>query len=201
MKLLFNTSILIISFVLVFIIAEFFYNLPSNAFNKFRYYTVNGGGENCIKKFGEYSSDFKSIGSFENGKCRVKNAVRISSFNKTKLSSDLTLSCPTALKVAKYFNAIDAKYIKHMGSYNCRTIANSKIMSEHSYGSAIDISHIDNASVKVDWNENTENGKILRNAYKVACNYFSNVMTPDTNKSHHDHFHFDNGYGRKCFSK
>ena len=199
MKLLFNTSILIISFVLVFIIAEFFYNLPSNAFNKFRYYTVNGGGENCIKKFGEYSSDFKSIGSFENGKCRVKNAVRISSFKTTDLSSDLILTCSTALKVAKYFNEIEAKYIKHMGSYNCRTVANSKIMSEHSYGTAIDISHIDDASVKVDWNENTKKGKFLRKAYKVACKYFSNVMTPNTNKSHLDHFHFDNGYGTQCF--
>ena len=54
MKLFFNTSILIISFVLVFIIAELFYNLPSNTFNKFRYYTVNGGGKTCIKKLIEY---------------------------------------------------------------------------------------------------------------------------------------------------
>jgi hypothetical protein len=61
MKLLFNTSILIISFVLVFIIAEFFYNLPSNAFNKFRYYTVNGGGEICLKNLGENSRDFQIL--------------------------------------------------------------------------------------------------------------------------------------------
>ena len=114
MKLLFNTSILIISFVLVFIIAEIIYHLPSNAFNKFRYHTVYGGGENCIKKLEEYTKDFISIGSFEDGKCRVKNAVRISSFNKTKLSSDVTLSCPTALKVAKYFNEINKENDQHV---------------------------------------------------------------------------------------
>ena len=198
MKLLFNTSILIISFVLVFIIAEIIYNLPSNAFNKFRYYTVYGGGENCIKKLEKYTSDFISIGPFENGECRVKNAVRISSFNKTKLSSDVTLSCPTALKVAQYFNAIDAEYIKHMGTYNCRTIAHSRIMSEHSYGTAIDISHIDGASVKTDWNKKNENGRALSKAYNVACRYFSNVITPDNDRAHYDHFHFDSGYGRTC---
>ena len=198
MKLLFNTSILIISFILVLIIAEFFYNLPSNAFNKFRYYTVYGGGETCIKKLGEYSSNFKPIGSFKNRKCRVKNAVRISSFKTTGLSNDLILTCPTALKVAKYFNAIDAEYIKHMGSYNCRTIAHSKIMSEHSYGTAIDISHIDGASVKTDWNKKNENGRALSKAYNFACKYFSNVITPDNDRAHYDHFHFDSGYGRTC---
>ena len=40
-----------------------------------------------------------------------------------------------------------------MGTYNCRTIANSKIMSEHSYGTAIDIFQIDDANVKNDWNK------------------------------------------------
>tara|TARA_Y100001968_G_C19432338_1_gene757775 strand:+ start:926 stop:1312 length:387 start_codon:yes stop_codon:yes gene_type:complete len=128
--------------------------------------------------------------------------VRISSFNNTELSGDLTLSCPTAVKVGKYLNEINAKYIEHMGTYNCRTIANSKVMSEHSYGTAIDISNIDGASVEHDWNKENEKGKILSNAYRVACKYFSNIFTPDTDRAHHDHFHFDNGYnlfGKRCF--
>ena len=99
--------------------------------------------------------------------------------------------------MGEYFDEIKAGYIEHMGTYNCRTIANSKIMSEHSYGTAIDISKIDGASVKLDWNKNNEKGKILSNAYKVACKYFSNIITPDTDRAHHDHFHLDNGYGRK----
>ena len=181
------------------IISELIYNIPSYSFNTFRYYTLYGGGERCLKKLEEQTKDFVSLGTFERGHCRVKNAVRISSFNNTELSGDLTLSCPTAVKVGKYFNEINAKYIEHMGTYNCRTIANSKIMSEHSYGTAIDISKIDGASVKHDWNKKNEKGNILSNAYEVACGYFSNVLTPDTDNAHHDHFHFDNGYGRKCF--
>ncbi len=199
MKVLFKLILVILILGIIGLIAEFIYSIPSHAFNAFRYYTVYGGGERCLNKLDRYSNDFISLGTFEKGKCRVKNAVRISSFKNTKLSSDLTLSCPTALEVGEYFNDIKAKYIFHMGSYNCRTIAHSKIMSEHSYGTAIDISHIDDASVKNDWNKNNEKGRALSNAYKSACKYFSNVMTPDTDGAHHDHFHFDNGYGRKCF--
>ena len=199
MKILFRLILVFLILGVVGIIAEFVYNIPSHSFNAFRYYTLYGGGERCLKKLQWHTSDFVSLGTFERGHCRVKNAVRISSYKSTKISGGLTLSCPTAVKVGKYFNEIDAKYIEHMGTYNCRTIANSKVMSEHSYGTAIDISNINGASVKLDWNNDNEKGKILSNAYKVACNYFSNIITPDTDKAHHDHFHLDNGYGRKCF--
>ena len=47
--------------------------------------------------------------------------------------------------------------------------------------------------------DHTEKGKLLSNASKVACKYFSNIITPSSDAAHHDHFHFDNGYGRKCF--
>ena len=36
--------------------------------------------------------------------------------------------------------------------------------------------------------------------FRTHCSkYFYNVITPDNDKAHFDHFHFDNGYGRKCF--
>ena len=199
MKMLFRLILLFIILVLIGVIAEFIYNLPSHAFNAFRYHTLYGGGERCLKNLEEHTNDFVSLGTFEKEHCRVKNAVLISSYKTTKLSEKLTLSCPTAVEVGEYFNEIKAGYIEHMGTYNCRPIANSKIMSEHSYGTAIDISNIDGASVKLDWNKDNEKGKILSNAYKVACKYFSNIITPDTDRAHHDHFHLDNGYGRKCF--
>ena len=199
MKILFRLILVFLILVVVGIIAEFIYNIPSHSFNAFRYYTLYGGGERCLKDLEEYTNDFVPLGTFERGHCKVKNAVRISSYKNTKLSEDLTLSCPTAVEVGEYFDEIKAEYIEHMGTYNCRTIANSKVMSEHSYGTAIDISNINGASVKLDWNNDNEKGKILSNAYKVACNYFSNIITPDTDKAHHDHFHLDNGYGRKCF--
>ena len=63
------------------------------------------------------------------------------------------------------------------------------------------IRYIDGANVKIDWNRNTEKGQILKKAYKVACNYFNNILTPDSDQAHHDHFHFDNGFGLKCYFK
>tara|TARA_Y100001970_G_scaffold293318_1_gene439303 strand:- start:6 stop:605 length:600 start_codon:yes stop_codon:yes gene_type:complete len=194
-----NLILVFIFFGAIAIIAEFIYNIPSHSFNAFRYYTLYGGGQKCLKKLQDQTDDFVALGTFERGNCRVKNAVRISSYKNTKISKDLILSCPTAVKVGKYFNELGAKNIEHMGTYNCRKIAKSKIMSEHSYGTAIDISKINGASVKHDWNKDSEKGKILFNAYEIACNYFSNIITPDTDRAHHDHFHFDNGYGKKCF--
>ena len=190
-----------ITLIIAFIIAEFYFNFLSHSFNKLRYLTLYNGGKSCIEELKNYSKNFKSLGSFKKGQCRVNNAVRVKSYNNTKLSGDVTLSCPTAVKVGKYLNEIRAKTITHTGSYNCRTIARSKIYSEHSYGTALDISDIDGANVKIDWNKNTEKGQILKKAYKVACNYFNNILTPDSDQAHHDHFHFDNGFGLKCYFK
>ena len=192
---------LFITLIIAIVIAEFYFNFLSHSFNKLRYLTLYDGGKSCIEELKNYSKNFKSLGSFKKGQCRVNNAVRVKSYNNTKLSGDVTLSCPTALKVGKYLNEIRAKTVTHMGSYNCRTIAKSKIYSEHSYGTALDISDIDGANVKIDWNKNTEKGQILKKAYKVACNYFNNILTPDSNQAHHDHFHFDNGFGLKCYFK
>ena len=190
-----------ITLIIAVIIAEFYFNFLSHSFNKLRYLTLYDGGKSCIEELKNYSKNFKSLGSLKKGQCRVNNAVRVKSYNNTKLSGDVTLSCPTALKVGKYFKEIRAKTITHMGSYNCRKIANSKIYSEHSYGTALDISDIDGANVKIDWNKNTEKGEKLKKASKVACKYFNNILTPDSDRAHHDHFHFDVGLGLKCYLK
>ena len=43
--------------------------------------------------------------------------------------------------------------------------------------------------------------RILKKAYNAACKYFNNILTPDSDRAHHDHFHFDNGLGLKCYFK
>ena len=71
-------------------------------------------------------------------------------------------------------------------------------MSEHSFGTAIDIASINGSSVKRDWDEKSERGAYIRKAAKVACDYFTNSITPDHNALHHDHLHLDIGYGTSC---
>jgi hypothetical protein len=74
-------------------------------------------------------------------------------------------------------------------------------MSEHSFGVAIDISEIDGAVVSKHWKDKGSKGDTLREAASVACKHFSNVLTPETNKLHHNHFHLDSGIGFQCDAK
>ena len=92
MRTFFRFTLALLILGIIGIIAEFLYHLPSHSFNAFRYYTLYGGGDRCLKKLEEQTKDFVSLGTFERGHCRVKNAVRISSFINTELSGDLTLS-------------------------------------------------------------------------------------------------------------
>ena len=193
--------IIIILLGILVILSEVFFHFPSKSFNTFRLYSLSGGSSNCLQELELYTKDFKPLGTFAEKNCKVKNAVKVTSFKNTQLSRNLILSCPTAVNLGKYFNEIDAKKITHMGTYNCRKISGLSIYSEHSYGTAIDISKIDGASVLKDWNKKSNNGKRLKDAYEVACKYFSNILTPDTNKAHRNHFHFDNGFGTKCYLK
>ena len=190
---------IIVTLIVCSILSEIYFALPSHAFNSLRFHTQRGGGEQCLKNLKTFSSDFKALGTFTENKCIVKNAVKVSSYKNTKLSGNLTLSCPMALKLGEFLNEINAKGISHLGSYNCRKIAGFNIFSEHSYGMAIDISEIDNATLSNDWGKKTQKGEVLKGAYEAACNYFSNVLTPDSNHAHNNHFHFDMGYGMGCY--
>ena len=156
-------------------------------------------GEACLKVLEEKKVSFSPLGNMKDKEpCGIENAVRIEGFSNTELSGPLTLSCMTALSLASWLEDIGAKQVTHMGSYNCRTIRGSSIMSQHSFGAAVDIASINGASLKSDWQDEGEKGEYLRNSAKAACEYFSNVLTPDYNAAHHDHFHLDHGLRLTC---
>ena len=159
---------------------------------------LDGGGKQCIADLEAKKVNFTKLGDIGSEECPRLNAVRINGFQNTKISSPFTLSCPTANAVALWLDEIQAQTIKHMGTLNCRKRRGRSIYSEHSFGTAIDISHIDGASVKDDWGKSNKNGLTLANAAKVACKYFTNVLTPDSNRLHHDHYHLDTGVGLGC---
>ena len=162
---------------------------------------LDGGGENCLDALEQTEAVFKPLGNQGTDTCPVKNAVRISKFKDITLSSSVILSCPTALDTANWLEDISAKHITHMGTLNCRERRGSGLMSEHSFGVAIDISEIDGAIVSEHWKDNGSKGEKLREAASSACKYFSNVLTPETNRLHHNHFHLDSGIGFQCDAK
>ena len=176
-------------------------SLVISTYNKYRVVFLDGGGENCLDALEQTEALFKSLGNQGTDSCPVKNAVRISKFKDTTLSSSVILSCPTALDTANWLEDISAKHITHMGTLNCRERRGSGLMSEHSFGVAIDVSAIDGAVVSKHWKDKSSKGEKLREAARSACKYFSNVLTPETNRLHHNHFHLDSGVGFQCDAK
>ena len=174
---------------------------PSEILNTLRKQALHDGGTKCLSNLRAYTEDFKVLGTFSERDCIVKNAVRINSYKNSKLSGPVTFSCPMAVRFGEYLEELKANKITHNGSYNCRHISNSVMLSEHSYGTAIDVTQIDNASVLNDWNKITAGGKKIRKSYELACKYFSNILSPDSNKAHRDHLHLDIGFGRACYFK
>lgn len=169
-----------------------------STYNKYRVVFLDGGGENCLKELEQTEAVFKPLGDQGSAACPVKNAVRISRFRDATLSSSVILSCPTAVDTANWLEEIEAKHITHMGTLNCRERRGSSLMSEHSFGVAIDVSAIDGAVVSNHWKDKGSKGDTLREAASVACKHFSNVLTPETNRLHHNHFHLDSGVGFQC---
>ena len=172
--------------------------LVIDTYNKYRVVFLDGGGENCLRELEQAEAVFKSLGNQGTDVCPVKNAVRVSRFKDTSLSSSIILSCPAAVDTANWLDDIQAKHITHMGTLNCRKRRGRGIMSEHSFGIAIDVSKIDDAVVSKHWNDKGDKGVKLRESAKAACRYYSNVLTPESNKLHHDHFHLDTGIGFQC---
>lgn len=169
-----------------------------SAYNKYRPMLLVGGGEQCIAKLRERGVEFQLIGDTGSDTCPIKNAVKVSGFKNTKPSSPFVLSCPTVVTLNNWLNENSIKSFKHMGTINCRKMRGRGFQSEHSYGTAIDISVVDGASVERDWGKDSAKGRRLLEVASSACRHFSNALTPDTNRLHHNHFHFDNGFGERC---
>ena len=111
------------------------------------------------------------------------------------------LSCPAALVTDNWLRDIDAADLEHIGAYNCRTQRNNKLMSEHSYGTAMDIVTLNGAKIIEDWGASTSKGRYLNGAFTSACQHFSNVIGPDDNHLHKGHLHVDTGLGFGCTFK
>jgi hypothetical protein len=90
--------------------------------------------------------------------------------------------------------------------YQCRPIAGRRDhrLSEHAYANAIDIGGFrlaDGSFVTVarDWRNGTpQRQAFLRDVRAGACRYFQAVLSPDYNRAHASHLHFDLGRDKLC---
>jgi len=101
---------------------------------------------------------------------------------------------PAALRhLGRRVTAID-----HAGSYSCRRIGGGPEgrFSEHSTADAIDLTGFrlaggGNVSVLRDWNGDPARAAFLRDVRDGGCRLFSTALSPDYNRAHADHLHFD----------
>ena len=155
------------------------------------YLAFSMGEEKCVDRLQKYNIKYTFVDSPDKN-CSVSNLVYIKNYPDILLSSGIKMSCPSAVNLYEYLIYIKAKSITHLGTYNCRTIRNTKFISEHGFGTAIDISKIDGLSIKDDWGN-----RRLKLAAQDAEKFYTNVITPDDNAAHYDHLHLDSGLGIK----
>ncbi|MGN6147459.1 MAG: extensin-like domain-containing protein [Rhizomicrobium sp.] len=95
--------------------------------------------------------------------------------------------------------------IDQLGTYACRNIngAVTGARSEHATANAIDIEGFETEdgrriTVKNDWLKPTPEGRFLRAAHDSACGVFGEVLGPDYNSLHANHFHLDEAAWTMC---
>jgi hypothetical protein len=88
--------------------------------------------------------------------------------------------------------------MKVASSYACRPRNNQRggKLSEHGHANAIDISSFTLAdgrvvTVKDGWRGDQRDASFLRALHAGACREFTTILGPNSDRFHHDHFHFD----------
>jgi len=125
------------------------------------------------------------------------------------------MQCPLSVGVYLWQREVDAlarkhfdqplAKIHHYGSYSCRRQRgnSSGDWSEHAFANAWDVAAFelkDGTLIKIldDWDGPRAKRKFLRESRSAACDIFRVTLSPDYNKAHADHFHFDMGPGKAC---
>jgi hypothetical protein len=152
--------------------------------------------------------------------CGWINAVSVSSAGGAEISMN-PITCETAAAFSLWMEhevqpaaqRIFGKrvtYVQNFGTYSCRNIIGSDIwkgalsqLSQHALANAIDISSFtleggQKIVVQKNWNGPEKEAEFLKTVHRRACRYFRVALSPNANKAHHDHFHFDRGYAWSC---
>lgn len=126
------------------------------------------------------------------------------------------ITCPMARGLSEWARMVrrlareslgsDLVRIESFGSYACRPV-NNQIggrLSEHARANAADISAFvlaDGRRITVEKGWNGPDGRardFLRMAHRAGCRHFAIGLSPDSDRFHYNHFHFDMGRGPYC---
>ncbi len=147
--------------------------------------------------------------------CPLHNVVRLHRSEVT-FNASFVASCPLALAWVMYERQrlqpaalahLDSRVarVEHYGSFACRNIYGREAgrRSEHATAEALDVAAFQLAdgrrvSLLQHWDAEDARGDFLREARDGACELFGNVLGPDYNQAHADHFHFGMRGFRLC---
>lgn len=147
--------------------------------------------------------------------CPLSNVVRMQS-SSVRFNQSFVATCPLALAWVMYERhalqpAAEAimgspvAQVDHVGSFACRNVygRESGRRSEHATAEALDVVgfRFENGrqiTLIRDWDDEGEAGEFLRAARDGACDTFGNVLGPDYNAAHADHFHLGMRGFRLC---
>jgi hypothetical protein len=149
--------------------------------------------------------------------CGYDDAVELTQ-STHPYSQTVATSCAVAAALALWERDVVAPAARrHLGqnvsrielagpSYQCRRIAGraDRRLSEHASANAVDIGGFTLTdgrvlTVEQGWTRGSAREKaFLREVRDGACIHFETVLSPDYNRAHRDHFHFDLGRDDIC---
>jgi len=188
----------------------------SRVINKVQTFSTPRNNEACLLELKKQDADFRLQANFknENG-CKVEYAVRLARVGKLKIDKAPLLTCSMATQlvkferesiqpIAKRIFGSEAKRLKNIGSYNCRSMRQYRgVLSQHAFANALDVSGFvfrdgQSISVKRDWKVDGPKSQFLRDVASAACNTFRVSVSPDGDANHWNHLHWDTGPYRSC---
>lgn len=147
--------------------------------------------------------------------CPLSNVVRMHS-SSVRFNQSFVASCPLALAWVMYEHhalqpaALEIMgspiaQVNHVGSFACRNVYGRETgrRSEHATAEALDVvgfqfENGQQIALINDWKDEGDAGTFLRAARDGACDTFGNVLGPDYNAAHADHFHLGMRGFRLC---
>lgn len=147
--------------------------------------------------------------------CPLTNVVRMQS-SSVRFNQSFVATCPLALAWVMYerhelqpaaqeIMGSPVRQVDHVGSFACRNIYHRENArrSEHATAEALDVigfrfENGQRITLIKHWDDEGSVGEFLRAARDGACDTFGNVLGPDYNAAHADHFHMGMRGFRLC---
>ncbi|HET6519635.1 MAG TPA: extensin family protein [Geminicoccaceae bacterium] len=168
----------------------------------------------CYDALARRGAAFTPVAGVGDGACAVPAPVRLER-TTASLHEPVITSCAMALALYDFEERVmqplalrrfglPVTRIYHYGSHACRGVAGGGGRSSaHARGLAIDVAGFELADGRIvlvgeDWHGPSAARAYLHDVARAACDRFSVTLTPNSDRAHRDHFHFDMGPYRHC---